>query len=116
MFVLPRDRTFVTRRDRDGGDNRGILEAISAGAPPSWRKQLNDALMMQLPVRGQVRSPDGLVHEIIGDHTHCDVQWAAYSRKEERSLSVVGWTVVDDAVTCLGCVTGTPVESSDIMF
>lgn len=71
---------------------------------PTFAKQLDDAFMEQLPFRGQVRSPNGLVHTIIGNYTACDIQWAAHSRKYERDLPVVGWKPCPDAPSCLECV------------
>lgn len=71
---------------------------------PEYSKQLDDAFNDLLPTKGQVRSPNGLVHAVIGDHTYCDIQWAAYSRKEGRTLKVVSWEPCEDAVTCLECL------------
>jgi hypothetical protein len=81
-----------------------FAEDIRVVAPKEWVKHLDDAFTHQLPTRGSVKSPNGLVHAIIGDYTYCDIQWCAYSRKEERNLRVVGWETGDAPITCLECL------------
>lgn len=81
-----------------------MVDDLRRFAPKDWVQHLDDAYAQQLPTRGSVRSPNGLVHEIIGEHTLCDIKWAAYSRKEQRVLKVMGWEPCEDAVTCLECV------------
>ncbi len=71
---------------------------------PDFAHAVGAALARQLPVKGSVRSPNGLVHEIIGDYTVCHIQWAAYSSRQGMSIKVVDWEPCPDAPSCLECV------------
>ena len=57
-----------------------------------------------LPAAGSVRDPKGVVHEFIGDHTACGVQWAAYSPTHHISIKVIGWDPISEIVTCMACI------------
>ncbi len=81
-----------------------MVEDIRQLAPKGWVGEFDEAMAGQLPTRGHVRSPNGLVHEIIGDFTYCDIQWAAFSKKQGKSLRVIGWEPCDDKVSCLECL------------
>jgi hypothetical protein len=75
-------------------------------------KKLIDALFGErwcgppvLPTSGSVRSPDGVVHEIVGDLTWCEQTWASV-RDARRPLAEVeaGWVLDASPVTCMQCL------------
>jgi hypothetical protein len=80
-----------------------FLEDIRRVAP-EWAAAAGVAKARQLPTKGSVRSPNGIVHEIVGDYTICNIQWAAYSKREGMSLRAIGWEPCDGHVTCLECI------------
>lgn len=73
----------------------------------AWRDLMQtysvDNIPGVLPVRGQVRASNGIVHRIIGNFTYCNESWVL---KSEYALDMCasGWEVVDMPATCILCV------------
>lgn len=78
---------------------------------PMWPEDFAEAVIKalgeQLPTTGSIRGPDGFVHDIIGDFTVCDQQWA---RSTPRGVAVPldGWNRFSIAerlpVSCMVCL------------
>lgn len=70
-------------------------------APKTWRDAFEKAAT--LPVAGRIIGPDGLIHDVVGNFTMCDLCWCPSSK-----TVAPGWHIVTGpaAATCLACTAG----------
>lgn len=86
-------------------------KAVESSILRSAAKKLIDTLFGErwvgppvLPTAGSVRSPDGVVHEIIGDLTWCERTWASIREYHQLAEIEEGWVLDSSPVTCVNCL------------
>lgn len=81
------------------------LEEFKRWMPPEWNAEMARAQAAQRPVRGAVRAPDAVVHDIIGNLTSCDIEWVIDDEWREMKKDSSRWSPVEDgAITCFACL------------
>lgn len=72
-------------------------------APTEWREECEAAANM--PFKGPMQDPHGVVHEIFGNFTACGKQWAGQTRYG-RTQHIQGWSTPLEgaAFTCFACL------------
>jgi hypothetical protein len=90
---------------------RETYDAFALTTPPEFQARLKKAMDEQLPVKGAVRDPDGIVHEVVGNFTLCDLRWVILSVSRTTTVEGwFGWNILDTHdVDCLECI-GDPGE------
>lgn len=81
------------------------LEEFKRWMPPEWNAEMARVQAAQRPVRGAVRAPDAIVHDIIGNLTSCDIEWVLDDEWREMKKEPSRWSPVEDgAITCFACL------------
>ena len=70
--------------------------------PPEWREALANAA--SFPVCGPVSDPEGVVHELQGDHTLCGHRAVRSDLLNGPKLLRHWWFAGETPITCIECV------------